>query len=601
MALLEEGDGDGDGDGRGGLMALPEEVLEQIFCCPSLDHLDVVSICLTCRKLQEVCQGRSTVWKRRFTQRWPRMIKYYTISGSHNWWEEYRTRHTIGCKMMKIVDSFSKRFFTKEVPVEGFKDIEALDGSFHFIEDELLSILNADGRKYLTRKYYSRKILCFLRQQKLMKTLKEFLSSPPEQKKLIEGVVLIDLYCNPLVDTSLENILLQLDHITEEVKNVLRLTKSSHPSITAERDGTFIDFELQQQALDVLNCVLYKQLKFKGNENDYYNPMNSYIHEVLRQKKGIPITLCVVYSTIAMNLGVRLEPVSFPGHFLLRWCQKPEGSDDMLDYIYIDAFDKGKQCTAKECEHLIGQKVAANFYSSVTIKDVLFRMVTNLFHLGRREASDQSYQLLRNALDLYLTLAPDDVQYLMLQARLYFHLGINPEKVLDILQHIQAVDPLQHGVVGHLVQLTLQQIACKDQTAELQVKKHTEEKHKKVEFSVGLIMKHKRYGYNCVIYGWDPKCMMGLDWMRTMGVHNLPHGPDQPFYNVLVQDGSCRYAAQENLLYNSSPMQIGHQEVGRYFSEFCGTHFVANEELQTQYPEDLVLISQLVMKVYDHP
>uniref|UniRef100_UPI00398F5992 F-box only protein 21 isoform X2 n=1 Tax=Pristiophorus japonicus TaxID=55135 RepID=UPI00398F5992 len=481
-------------EGDGGLTGLPEEVLEQIFCHPSLSYVDVVSICLSCKKLQEVCQGRSTVWKHKFRQRWPTLIKYYRTTETRNWWKEYRTRHSTGWQVRKMVDTFSKRFFTREVPVHGFKDVEALDGPFRFIEDELVSILNMDERKYLTWKYYARKILCFLRQQDIMETLKEFLSSPPEQQKLIEGVVLIDQYCNPLADTSLENVLLQLNSITEEVKKVLRLTKSSHPSITAERDGeVFIDdLELQQQVLDVMNCVLYKQLKFRGDEDDYYNPMNSYIHQVLRTKKGIPITLCVVYSTIGKNLGVRLEPVSFPSHFLLRWCQKVEGSTDILDYVYIDAFDNGKTCTAKECEHLIGHQVAANFYSSVTIKDVLFRMVTNLFHLGKREGNDQSYQLLRNALDLYLTLAPDDVEYLMLQGRLYFHLGINPEKVLDILQHIQAVDPLQHGVVGHLVQLTLRQIARKYETTKVQVKRHTDEKYRKIEFSVGLIMKHKR-------------------------------------------------------------------------------------------------------------
>ncbi|XP_041058245.1 F-box only protein 21 [Carcharodon carcharias] len=592
----------GCGEGERSLIGLPEELLEQIFCCPLLNHADVVSVCLTCKKLHEVCLGRSAVWKHQFRQRWPTLIKYYSTTGSHNWWEEYRTRHSIGGQVQKIVDTFSKRFFTKEVPVDGFKDIEALGGPFRFIEDELLSILNMDGRKYLTWKYYSRKILCFLRQQDIMEKLKEFLKTPSEHQKLIEGVVLIDQYCNPLADTSLENVLLELNYITEEVKKVLHLKHSSHPSITAERDSeVFIDdLGQQQQALEAMNCVLYKQLKFKGNEDDYYNPMNSYIHQVLTQKKGIPITLCVIYSTVGKNLGVRLEPVSFPSHFLLSWCQKPEGSTDVLDYVYIDAFDNGKSCTAKECENLIGQKVAAKFYSSVTTKDVLFRMVTNLFHLGKREGSDQSYQLLRNALDLYLTLAPDDVQYLMLQARLYFHLGINPEKVLDILQHIQAVDPLQHGVVGHLVQLTLEQIARKNQTSEVQVKRHTDEKHKKIEFSVGLIMKHKRYGYDCVIYGWDPKCMMGLDWIRTMGVHNLPHGPDQPFYNVLVQDGSCRYAAQENLICNASPLEISHEEVGRYFSEFSGTHYIANEELQVQYPDDMVLTSQLVEKVYGH-
>ena len=53
-----------------------------------------------------------------------------------------------------------------------------------------------------------------------------------------------------------------------------------------------------------------------------------------------------------------------------------------------------------------------------------------------------------------------------------------------------------------------------------------------------------RYGYNCVIYAWDPTCMMGHEWIRNMNVHSLPHGHHQPFYNVLVEDGSCRYAAQ---------------------------------------------------------
>lgn len=51
-------------------------------------------------------------------------------------------------------------------------------------------------------------------------------------------------------------------------------------------------------------------------------------------------------------------------------------------------------------------------------------------------------------------------------------------------------------------------------------------------------------GYNCVIYGWDPKCTMSPEWISTMRVHQLSNGANQPFYNVLVQDGTCRYAAQ---------------------------------------------------------
>lgn len=59
-----------------------------------------------------------------------------------------------------------------------------------------------------------------------------------------------------------------------------------------------------------------------------------------------------------------------------------------------------------------------------------------------------------------------------------------------------------------------------------------------------MIMRHRQFNYICVIYGWDPTCAASADWIRQMGVENLPLKSQQPFYNVLVEDGSTRYAAQ---------------------------------------------------------
>ena len=53
-----------------------------------------------------------------------------------------------------------------------------------------------------------------------------------------------------------------------------------------------------------------------------------------------------------------------------------------------------------------------------------------------------------------------------------------------------------------------------------------------------------RYNYKCVIAGWDEKCEASDEWVLQMGVHLLEKKDDQPFYNVLVDDGSTRYAAQ---------------------------------------------------------
>uniref|UniRef100_A0AAR2IW15 Hemimethylated DNA-binding domain-containing protein n=1 Tax=Pygocentrus nattereri TaxID=42514 RepID=A0AAR2IW15_PYGNA len=481
---------------------------------------------------------------------------------------------------------------------DSFTEIESLGAPEHFCEDELLSILNSDRRKSLTLKYYAKKILYFLRQQNILRNLKAFLERPPGEQSALEGAVLVDQYCNPLADVTLESISAQLNDITEKVKKYLRVKNASHPSLRTGDCMVLEDFELQRQVICALNAVLYDQLQYKGNECDYYNPLNSYIHQVLLRRTGIPISLSVLYMMLARKMGVLLEPVNFPNHFLLRWCQR-QASDDIYDYVYIDAFGKGKQLTAKECEYLIRQQVTADYYSSISTNELLLRMVGNLLNIGKRgEGNEKSYQLLRDSLDLYLTIDPDNVQYLLLQARLYFHLGIWPEKVLDILQHIQALDPSQHGAVGYLVQHTLEHIQHKRHPIEPEVKRRSAPEHSQVQYSVGLVMKHKRSGYNCVIYGWDPKCTMSQEWITTMRVHQLSNGANQPFYNVLVQDGTCRYAAQENLEPHSAPLEIAHPEVGRYFTEFADTHYIANEELQTRYPEDTVETQRAVLELY---
>uniref|UniRef100_A0A8D0MT28 Hemimethylated DNA-binding domain-containing protein n=1 Tax=Sus scrofa TaxID=9823 RepID=A0A8D0MT28_PIG len=533
--------------------------------------------------------------------RWPSLMKHYSPTDYVNWLEEYKVRQKAGLEARKIVASFSKRFFSEHVPCNGFSDIENLEGPEIFFEDELVCILNMEGRKALTWKYYAKKILYYLRQQKILNNLKAFLQQPDDYESYLEGAVYIDQYCNPLSDISLKDIQAQIDNIVELVCKTLRGINSRHPSLAfkAGESAMIMEIELQSQVLDAINYVLYDQLKFKGNRMDYYNALNLYMHQVLIRRTGIPISMSLLYLTIARQLGVPLEPVNFPSHFLLRWCQGAEGATlDIFDYIYIDAFGKGKQLTVKECEYLIGQHVTAALYGVVNVKKVLQRMVGNLLSLGKREGIDQSYQLLRDSLDLYLAMYPDQVQLLLLQARLYFHLGIWPEKVLDILQHIQTLDPGQHGAVGYLVQHTLEHIERKKEEVGVEVKLRSHEKHRDVCYSIGLIMKHKRYGYNCVIYGWDPTCMMGHEWIRNMNVHSLPHGHHQPFYNVLVEDGSCRYAAQENLEYNVEPQEISHPDVGRYFSEFTGTHYIPNAELEIRYPEDLESVYETVQNIY---
>ena len=83
--------------------------------------------------------------------------------------------------------------------------------------------------------------------------------------------------------------------------------------------------------LRTLNRYFFEELGFAGNVNDYHDPANSYVPDVLARRRGIPITLALLYMEIAGHIGLRAEGVSFPGHFLVK-LRLPQGE------VVIDPF-----------------------------------------------------------------------------------------------------------------------------------------------------------------------------------------------------------------------------------------------------------------------
>jgi regulator of sirC expression with transglutaminase-like and TPR domain len=86
------------------------------------------------------------------------------------------------------------------------------------------------------------------------------------------------------------------------------------------------------QRLRLLNQFFYNELNFAGNVNNYYDPDNSYLHAVLRTRKGIPISLAVLWLEVAQAIGLNAKGVSFPGHFMVK-VNLPKGQ------VVIDPLD----------------------------------------------------------------------------------------------------------------------------------------------------------------------------------------------------------------------------------------------------------------------
>jgi regulator of sirC expression with transglutaminase-like and TPR domain len=126
----------------------------------------------------------------------------------------------------------------------------------------------------------------------------------------------------------------------------------------------------------VINRVLFHEEGFRGNLEHYTDPLNSFLPEVLERRKGIPISLCLVYLLVAHRLGLTLEPVGLPGHFVIG-CFTEETP------FFIDAFEKGAFRTPLDlfaflkANHL---SPTVHDLAPTPVREVLCRTCRNLVH-----------------------------------------------------------------------------------------------------------------------------------------------------------------------------------------------------------------------------
>jgi regulator of sirC expression with transglutaminase-like and TPR domain len=130
--------------------------------------------------------------------------------------------------------------------------------------------------------------------------------------------------------------------------------------------------------LHALRKVLFEEEGLRGNEADYADPRNSFLNEVLDRRVGIPISLCAVYIEVARRIGLRLEGVGFPGHFLVKFTSPLSGTE-----VFIDAFHGGEMLSVDECEARYrartgGRDLDPRHLAGVGTRQILARMLQNL-------------------------------------------------------------------------------------------------------------------------------------------------------------------------------------------------------------------------------
>jgi regulator of sirC expression with transglutaminase-like and TPR domain len=110
---------------------------------------------------------------------------------------------------------------------------------------------------------------------------------------------------------------------------------------------------LAEQKVAALNWHLFGELRFCGNADAYYDPRNSYLNEVLERRTGIPITLSIVYLEVGRRLGLQVQGVSFPGHFLVKLRLK-------RGQLLLDPFTGGEPCSESELRTRLDQALPSD-------------------------------------------------------------------------------------------------------------------------------------------------------------------------------------------------------------------------------------------------
>jgi regulator of sirC expression with transglutaminase-like and TPR domain len=176
------------------------------------------------------------------------------------------------------------------------------------------------------------------------------------------------------------------------------------------------------EQVQMVSSYLYEELGFRGNEQDYYDPKNSLLPDVLDRRLGIPITLALVYCEVARRAGIRARGVSFPGHFLVR--VDSAGREDTP--LAVDPFFGGRVLDEVGLQKLLersspAQKLALEEHlAPASPKTMLVRMLINLKWIYATRG-DFARALL--ALDRIICLTPDSVPALRERGLLAVRLG----------------------------------------------------------------------------------------------------------------------------------------------------------------------------------
>ncbi len=194
-------------------------------------------------------------------------------------------------------------------------------------------------------------------------------------KDLEDAIILLARFNNPTLRA--RDIRQTLDHFAAQIRDDIKY---------AINDG--------EKMRRVLKLV-FNDLSFKGNAENYHDPANSFIDQVIKNRKGLPITLSLIVIFIGRRVDLPFHGVNMPIHFMLKYESNQQN-------VLIDPFDGGNTISYDRCYHFLkknGVKPLAEHFENAKPSGILLRCIRNLIHSYERKNQQNRAEYLQRLLD----------------------------------------------------------------------------------------------------------------------------------------------------------------------------------------------------------
>ncbi|ARV57641.1 hypothetical protein BZZ01_02435 [Nostocales cyanobacterium HT-58-2] len=247
----------------------------------------------------------------------------------------------------------------------------------------------------------------------------------------------------------------QPDEHINLAKAALYIAQEEYPNLYPDEYLNALDtmaMELQERlpsqryvlkVIQSINQYLYDDLGFAGNAENYYDPHNSFLNDVIDRRVGIPITLALVYLEIAQRIDFPMVGVGMPGHFLIR-------PDIPETEIFIDAFNRGEIMFPQDCQERLNQiyqqpmQLQPEFLAKVSKRQFLARILANLKYIYLNQ---QQLEKALAAVERILLLFPGAVLELRDRGLLCYELGEFTQAADDLEAYLTKAPHAQDAAV----------------------------------------------------------------------------------------------------------------------------------------------------------